>query len=85
MKYLIILVSIFLINCSNSIEPCTPVDVKTEDGYCFIPMATNMDIMQRQCGIEFYDDCQRITRTANYETNGHLVYGTCERQYKYIR
>lgn len=86
MKYIILAYFVFLIilltRCSSPTKPsCIPVDVRVQDGYCFIPIASNMDIMQRQCGFEFYDDCRWIADP----NDDRMVYGTCERQYIYVR
>jgi len=79
--YVILLVFLFLIRCTSPVRPCTPVDVRVQDGYCFLPLTTNQDIMRKECGFATYSSCKWV---ADPDADGY-VYGTCEADYILVR
>lgn len=56
-------------------------DVKTSNGYCFIPLATNEDVLSTQCNFNNYSSCDYH---ADPDGDGRVT-GTCQAQYIYVR
>jgi len=79
MRYLLILITLFIVGCSDCISPeCVPEEVQT---YTYIPFPGNKG--QREEGFSTYSNCMYFGETAkSYDPPRYT--GTCEVQYEYV-